>query len=124
MEGIWGFNKAIAIDTFQNRAKRYFLGVHKFAPNAAILADKGWIKRFYNRYLCIRYGTDLLIDLNIVSQNRFLNKIIETVLQTGVQCSAVQEVFVKLDLEHIFIDTLVCDMDVPKRKVVKLMESN
>ena len=34
---------------------RYFLGVDKFAPNAAILADMGWIKLFYtcNRYLCI-----------------------------------------------------------------------
>ena len=34
--GISGFHKASTIDKEPNRAMRYFLGVHKFAPNAAL----------------------------------------------------------------------------------------
>ena len=33
-----------------NRAMRYFLGVHKFAPTAAVQGDMGWISLKYRRY--------------------------------------------------------------------------
>ena len=41
--GVWGFrhfNKSVGV---HNRAIRYFLGVHKFAPIAAVNGDMGWI---------------------------------------------------------------------------------
>ena len=51
--GIWGFYKASAIDKVQNRAIRYFLGVHKFAPNAALTSEMGWIRPQSERYICM-----------------------------------------------------------------------
>ena len=48
--GIWGFHKASAIDKVHNRAMRYFLGVQKFAPNAALTSEMGWIRRQSERY--------------------------------------------------------------------------
>ena len=51
--GIWGFHKASAIDKVQNRAMRYFLGVHKFAPNAALTSEMGWIRPQSERYICM-----------------------------------------------------------------------
>lgn len=41
--GVWGFKESKVIDTIQNRAIRYFLGVHKFAPIPAIEGDMSWI---------------------------------------------------------------------------------
>lgn len=41
--GVWGYRKYLASDNIQNRAMRYFLGVHHFAPFLAIYGDIGWI---------------------------------------------------------------------------------
>ena len=40
--GVWGYNRFSKTETIQNRALRYFLGVHRFAPNHAIQGDMGW----------------------------------------------------------------------------------
>ena len=40
--GVWGFKSTTKCDAVQNRAIRYFLGVHKFAPILAINGDMGW----------------------------------------------------------------------------------
>ena len=50
--GIWGFEKAPDIKGVQNRAMRYFLGVHKYAALAGITVDLGWLRPKYGRYIC------------------------------------------------------------------------
>ena len=57
--GVWGFGSHEKTNTIQNRAIRFYMGVHKFAPNLAINADMGWFSsgtrckvemaRFWNR---------------------------------------------------------------------------
>jgi hypothetical protein len=59
--GIWGFQKFGYLDSVQNKAIRFFLGLHRFAPNLAINGDVGWISttvrrrvemiRFWNRII-------------------------------------------------------------------------
>ena len=39
---IWGYRFSSKCESIQNRAMRYFLGVHKFAPVLAINGDMGW----------------------------------------------------------------------------------
>ena len=39
---IWGYRKFKDIDCIQNKAIRVYLGIHKFAPLAAINGDMGW----------------------------------------------------------------------------------
>ena len=39
--GVWGFKESKVIDTIQNRAIRYFGGVHNFVPIPAIEGDIG-----------------------------------------------------------------------------------
>ncbi len=56
---VWGVKSFPQIDTIQNKAMRVFLGVHRFAPNAAVSGDMGWVSsstrrktnmvRFFNR---------------------------------------------------------------------------
>ena len=40
--GVGGYNRFSKIETIQNRALRYFLAVHRFAPNHAIQGDMWW----------------------------------------------------------------------------------
>ena len=40
---IWGTKPFSSISAVQNRACRYFLGLGRYAPNAAINGDMGWV---------------------------------------------------------------------------------
>ena len=40
---IWGSKGYKELDKVQNRAVRFFTGVHKFAPTVGYIGDMGWI---------------------------------------------------------------------------------
>ena len=42
--GVWGFSNYKCLEDVQLKAARYFLGVHKLCPIAAIEGDIGWVK--------------------------------------------------------------------------------
>jgi hypothetical protein len=44
---IWGFRNDQQIDNIQNRAIRYYLGVHRFTPVLALTGDTGWLPSIY-----------------------------------------------------------------------------
>ena len=47
---IWGFKDISACNTVQNRAMRYYMGVHRFAPIAGMRGDFGWSCTKYRRH--------------------------------------------------------------------------
>ena len=49
--GIWGFKQFDKIDMVQNRAIRYFMGVHRFTPILAFTGDMGWITSTHRRWV-------------------------------------------------------------------------
>ena len=49
--GIWGNSKVNHSDMIQNKAYRYFLGVHNFTPVAAMQAEIGWLPSKYRKFL-------------------------------------------------------------------------
>ena len=61
---IWGFQNYKKPNSIQNRAIRYYLGVHRFAPNPSIQGDIGWVPPQYRcHYNMIRYW-NRLINMN------------------------------------------------------------
>ncbi len=48
-EGVWGYRKHSSCSNIQNKALRYFLGVHKTAPILALEGDMGWITKDVRR---------------------------------------------------------------------------
>ena len=47
---VWGYKQYQQLDNVQHRAIRYYIGVHRFAPIAAITGDIGWLMlRYWNR---------------------------------------------------------------------------
>ncbi len=50
---IWGTRSYACINAIQNRAMRYFLGVGRYAPTAAVSGDMGWIPAHVRQWKCI-----------------------------------------------------------------------
>ena len=48
---IWGCKEFSSINTVQNRACRYFLGVGKYTPTAAVQGDMGWYVPLHKQFL-------------------------------------------------------------------------
>ena len=47
-----GSTKTKSFDIILHKAMRFFLGVQKYAPNAAVLGDMGWLKAQFTKQLC------------------------------------------------------------------------
>lgn len=69
---IWGFSTNQKGPVIQNRAMRYFLGVHRFAPNAAIQGDMGWLGCESRRRLSMLRFWNRLVKTN---QSRLVKKV-------------------------------------------------
>ena len=50
---IWGYKDFPVCNNIQNRAMRYYLGVHRFAPIVGMQGDFGWLSPRYRRFKCI-----------------------------------------------------------------------
>lgn len=70
--GVWGHVKGGPLNAIQNRAMRFYLGVHKFSPNCALLADMGWLSAELSRCLCRIRLWNRLIEME---ENRLTKKI-------------------------------------------------
>jgi hypothetical protein len=51
--GIWGYRSFSCISAVQNRASRFFLGVGKYTPNAAVQGDLGWSTSEYRQWMAV-----------------------------------------------------------------------
>lgn len=50
---IWGYRNYSCINAVYNRACRFYLGVGKYTPNAAVQGDIGWKSPWHQQYICI-----------------------------------------------------------------------
>ena len=106
--GVWGFSKHSTRDVTQDRAMRYFLGVHKLAPKLAVAGDMGWeppgvrrkgeMVRLWNRLIAMPDSrlTKQIFLWDISTGNAWSNKI---------EC-----VFEETGLQHIFRNKLKCNI--------------
>ena len=73
--GVWGYRDFNKGDMIQNRAIRYFLGVHRFTPILAISGDMGWPVSLHRRWLnMLRLWIRLVgMDNNRLTKQIFVN---------------------------------------------------
>ena len=83
---IWGFKDISACTNAQNRAMRYYMGVHRLAPIPGMRGDFGWSCTKYRRHqLILRLWNRLIrMDANRLTKH-ILIMIITTAAGTGVQ---------------------------------------
>ena len=68
---IWGGSKFPKCDTVMNRAIRYFLGVHRYAPIPGIQGEMGWLSLKYLRYIAMTRLWNRLLKMD---DNRLTKK--------------------------------------------------
>jgi hypothetical protein len=113
--GVWGYVKGNGIDLVQNRAVRYYLGVHKRAPNAAIMAEMGWLNSKYHRYICMLRYWNKMLDMD---ENRLTRKIFEI---DYLNCMnnwsyEVRTILEKIGLLNIFETKTKCNLELAGSK--------
>ena len=107
--GVWGYKSLNKLDTIQFRAMRFFMGVHKFAPNMAVVGDMGWIPCQIRRKLNILKLWNRFIDMN---DNR-INKHIflwDYERPNIGWCSDVKHILQELNLSDIFYNCTRCNI--------------
>ena len=101
---VWGFKSLDKIDMIQNRAIRYFMGVHRFTPILAITGDMGWVVSTSRRWANVLRLWNRLVNMGI---NRLTKKIFNhDYSMTGGNswCSDVKTILTKVDILTIFYD--------------------
>ena len=96
--GVWGFKNFDKIDMIQNRAIRYFMGVHRFTPILAITGDMGWVVSTNRRWANVLRLWNRLVNMN---ENRLTKKVFNyDYSMTGGKnwCSEVKTILTKVDL--------------------------
>ena len=61
--GVWGFSEQSQPQVLQNRINWYFMGVNRFAPNAALHLEFGWIDMKSTRWLEMARYWNRLCDM-------------------------------------------------------------
>ena len=121
MAGIWGSNINMKGQMVQNRAIRYFLGVHKFAPVLAITGDMGWEP-------CeIRWRGSMVALWNRLirmPENRVAKKIFNwDVSVKGAWASAVEDTLVRTGLHDSFINNSIVNTSIIKDTLYSLHQN-
>ena len=111
---VWGYADFPCLKNVQNRALRFFLGVHRFAPNSAIQGDMGWCPSVYRRHLAmIQYWNRLIhMDDTRLTKKVFLQEYHSSNLSTW--CTEVKSLLNQAEMDDIYENGLPCDLSLFK----------
>ena len=114
---IWGYSSPKDANKVHLMAQRYFMGVHRFAPVAAVAGDMGWtsvkdrwtlnMTRFYNR----------LINTN---PDRLLYKIFlfnKLHMEDNNWCSHIHGILENIDMDHLYDSGEILNIQEVKNKL-------
>ena len=112
--GVWGFKPHNKADVVQNRAIRYFLGVHRFTPTLALNGEIGWVPCKTRRWVNILRLWNRLVKMN---NSRITKKVFlfDYSYNTKSWCSDVKSILTSVNMENIYKDKLTCDVNIIER---------
>lgn len=118
---VWSYKKHVKPDQIQNRAIRYYLGVHKNAPILGIQADMGWITPEFKYYLAMFRYWNRLINMD---SSRLTRRMFEYNMQYFTEsnwCGKMNNVFSKIGLNDHFISGTEVNLNSVKNKLIDQM---
>ena len=116
---VWGYAENVKCERIQQRACRYYIGVHPKTPILALTGDMGWVPAQIKRHRnMIRYW-NRMVEMNDarLTKQMFLYDVHRC---NNNWSSEVKSIFNSIDLGQIFDDLHVCDIE----DVYKKCESN
>ena len=104
-----GYKDFSCVDTVQNKSIRYFLGVHKFAPNLAISGDVVWLPSKERRWCNILRYWNLLMDMD---NTRLCKQVFlwDYEISTNNWSSSVRTIMSLVGMTEHFQQMLKCDI--------------
>ena len=120
--GVWGFVKANHSDIVQNKAYRYFLGVHNFTPIAAMQSEMGWLPSKYRKYMNMLRLWNRLIAMpnDRLTKCVFNQDCLKS--QNNNWSSAIKNVFALIGQNSIFQNREQCDLSICQTKLKEKAE--
>ncbi len=115
--GIWGFKEYSKVESVQNRAARFYLGVHRYAPNHAVKGDIGWLTpNLRHKIEMIRYWNRLLS----MSDNRLTKQVFlwDKRLNKRNWCSEISHILSSINLQASYINNIPVDIDRAKEALL------
>ncbi len=108
--GVWGNNNLECCDKIQQRALRYYLGVHQKTPILALEGDTGW-KKCQNRRLILM--CKLWNRIVCMEESRLTRKIFdhEYKLCSNNWCEEIKLLLTKYGQQYAFNHKTKCDID-------------
>ena len=108
--GIWGFKQFNKIDTLQNRAIRYFLGVHRFTPILAINGEMGWTLSIHRRWVNMIRLWNRLISMD---DNRLTKCVFNSdYTATGkIWCSDLKNLLHQVNMQQSFENKQIVNLE-------------
>ena len=119
---IWGFKKYVKAEQVEQRAMRFFLGVHRFAPILGIQGDMGWIPSNIRWTISILRYWNRLLKMN---ENR-LTKLVflwKYNLQNNNWSAEVKRILNRVDMEYIFENLSICNTADLKQKQLEIFKN-
>jgi hypothetical protein len=110
---IWGTAEFSCINAVQNRACRYFLGVGKYTPNAAVSGEMGWLPLHIRQWKTVVGYWSRMTHMNVSRLNRSVFAWANRVC--GTSCKN-WHYRVKTQMNRFDIDIDLDDIDVPLNK--------
>ena len=100
---IWGTKSMSCINAVQNHACRYFLGLGRYAPNAAINGDMGWLSPEHSQWMCIARKWCRLVNMDesLLAKKIFLSYLPQGSTNRKIWCYRVKMFFIEIEHEHI-----------------------
>jgi hypothetical protein len=119
---VWGFKHYQTIDNVQNRAMRFFLGVHRFTPTLALIGDTGWLPSMYRRWLImIRYWNRLLsLDNSRLTKQAFE---LDYSICDKNWCSEIKSILLKLNFNTQYENKTIVNYIEAKEKIISYYSS-
>ncbi len=121
---VWGFKKLETCDRIQQRATRYYLGVHQLAPILGLEGDIGWHRcrtrrliemgRMWNRFISM--------DDDRLTKKVFLWDYSMSVTKTN-WCHDFNSMLQSINMPEIFVNRTNCDITVLSNKCITLQEN-
>jgi hypothetical protein len=121
--GIWGFKDYSCCNKLQQRACRYYLGVHQRTPLLAIEGDIGWDQCKVRHYLEMGRFWNRLIQ---TSDSRLTKLIFEWdfSLCKNNWCSEMKEILYSINMNEIFDRQEVINLDSLMNELRQQQHSN
>ena len=106
---IWGFKDYKCLNDLQNRAIRYYLGVHKYAPILGLQGETAWTPPKLRHHKCILSYWNRMIGM---SDNRLTKTIFnwDYNKKRSNWCSGIQNIFSQCNKSYIFDGKQYCSV--------------